>query len=151
MNNYINYLLSTSFFMLSACAPIAVTYKSDPPGATISGNRHGGGAFNLLAPATVTYPGLDNNFVGQKMECITIDSPSAHWPDGASVESTKLSLCYRNSEHTFRKPMKPIIPQLNQQSQAPNINLDDARKKCIDLGFKSGTEQFGKCVLQLSK
>ena len=36
----------------------------------------------------------------------------------------------------------------------PNASLpsyDDAKKKCSDLGFKSGTEGFGKCVLQLSK
>jgi tol-pal system protein YbgF len=31
------------------------------------------------------------------------------------------------------------------------LDLDSAKKKCVDLGFKSGTEQFGKCVLQLSK
>ncbi len=31
------------------------------------------------------------------------------------------------------------------------LDLDSAKKKCVDLGFKSGTEQYGKCVLQLSK
>ena len=31
------------------------------------------------------------------------------------------------------------------------LSLDAARGKCAELGFKSGTEQFGKCVLQLSK
>lgn len=30
-------------------------------------------------------------------------------------------------------------------------NLDVARKKCGDLGLKSGTEKFGECVLRLSK
>ncbi len=29
--------------------------------------------------------------------------------------------------------------------------LDWAKKKCTDIGFKSGTERFGNCVLQLSK
>jgi len=29
--------------------------------------------------------------------------------------------------------------------------INQAKKKCTDLGFKSGTEGFGKCVLQLSK
>ena len=33
----------------------------------------------------------------------------------------------------------------------PQINLDDAKLKCADLGFKKGTEGFGKCVLQLTK
>jgi len=39
----------------------------------------------------------------------------------------------------------------SNNSQSSNINIDDAKKKCSDLGFKSGTEGFGKCVLQLSK
>jgi hypothetical protein len=48
-----------------------------------------------------------------------------------------------------------LIKTKNTQSQ-PVVsqsvsNIDDAKKKCSDLGFKSGTEGFGKCVLQLSK
>ena len=31
------------------------------------------------------------------------------------------------------------------------LSLDAAKGKCVELGFKAGTEQFGKCVLQLSK
>lgn len=29
--------------------------------------------------------------------------------------------------------------------------MDEAKKKCSELGFKSGTESFGKCVLRLSE
>jgi hypothetical protein len=32
-----------------------------------------------------------------------------------------------------------------------NGGLDSAKQRCAELGFKSGTEGFGKCVLQLSK
>lgn len=32
-----------------------------------------------------------------------------------------------------------------------SASMDDYKKKCSDLGFKAGTEGFGKCVLQLSK
>ena len=31
------------------------------------------------------------------------------------------------------------------------LSLDAAKGKCTELGFKAGTEQYGKCVLQLSK
>lgn len=31
------------------------------------------------------------------------------------------------------------------------INIDNAKSKCDDLGFKRGTEPYGKCVLSLSK
>jgi hypothetical protein len=48
--------------------------------------------------------------------------------------------------------------KLNSQSSSSlqsnvtgSVTLEDAKRKCSDLGFKSGTEGFGKCVLQLSK
>jgi hypothetical protein len=44
----------------------------------------------------------------------------------------------------------------NQTHTPPLISfgkssLEDAKKKCIDLGFKPATEKFGQCVLRLSK
>lgn len=47
---------------------------------------------------------------------------------------------------------------LNNNSNTPNTptsptstSIDDAKTKCVELGFKARTEGFGKCVLQLSK
>lgn len=37
------------------------------------------------------------------------------------------------------------------QPATGNSALDWAKKKCIDIGFKAGTERFGNCVLQLSR
>ena len=37
------------------------------------------------------------------------------------------------------------------RADAEEAKFDNSKKKCSDLGFKSGTEGFGKCVLQLSK
>ena len=31
------------------------------------------------------------------------------------------------------------------------INMEDAKAKCVFLGFKSGTEKFGTCVLELTR
>jgi hypothetical protein len=44
----------------------------------------------------------------------------------------------------------------NQAQQSSSVNsrsipLDEAKDKCADLGFKTNTEEFGKCVLQLTK
>lgn len=44
-----------------------------------------------------------------------------------------------------------VLVLLFPMTASAQFDLDSAKKKCIDLGFKSGTEQFGKCVLQLSK
>jgi hypothetical protein len=34
---------------------------------------------------------------------------------------------------------------------ASKINMEDAKDKCKSLGFKTGTEKFGTCVLELTK
>lgn len=48
-------------------------------------------------------------------------------------------------------PTNPIIQNAPNTSQLNSLSIEDAKKKCLDLGFKTGTEQFGKCVLQISK
>ena len=37
------------------------------------------------------------------------------------------------------------------ESPSKSISLENSRKKCEELGFETGTEAFGKCVLKLSK
>jgi hypothetical protein len=51
----------------------------------------------------------------------------------------------------------PIRPSVHS-SQAPEtissplgLDISTAKEKCVDLGFKAGTEEFGKCVLKILK
>lgn len=58
-------------------------------------------------------------------------------------------------------PNYPIIAQISPVSNttetkpvaAPTstMSINDAKSKCSELGFKPGTEGFGKCVLRLSE
>jgi len=51
-----------------------------------------------------------------------------------------------------QKNVAPAIsetPQKNNQSNT--LSIDNAKSKCEELGFKTTTEGFGKCVLQLTK
>jgi hypothetical protein len=52
--------------------------------------------------------------------------------------------CVKNQPYT--PPYQP--PKV---VQTPPASIDAAKEKCTTLGFKAGTESFGKCVLQLSK
>jgi hypothetical protein len=45
----------------------------------------------------------------------------------------------------IQKPSPPSPSSTSQQ-----LGIDKAKVKCADLGFKLGTEGFGKCVLKLS-
>lgn len=65
---------------------------------------------------------------------------------------------YGNTYYGFvcQKPEASISAASPVIQSSPSLNntattLDDAKKKCSELGLKSGTEAFGKCVLQLSK
>ena len=43
-----------------------------------------------------------------------------------------------------------IVPAQKIQG-ASSISMDQAKAKCLDLGFKAGTESFGQCVLKIAK
>lgn len=51
-------------------------------------------------------------------------------------------------------PKNDTAPQFIKNpniQDVPILNLDDAKQKCQTIGFKAGTEAYGKCVLQLSR
>jgi hypothetical protein len=41
--------------------------------------------------------------------------------------------------------------QLSSSSVQNTLTFDQAKNKCIELGFKLGTESFGQCILKLAK
>jgi len=43
------------------------------------------------------------------------------------------------------KPASDIVPAIQAKA------MQDAKAKCVDLGFKVGTDSFGQCVLKLTK
>jgi len=44
-----------------------------------------------------------------------------------------------------------IAPISSNNPEPFKMSLDDAKLKCVELGFPTGTERFGNCVLKLSK
>jgi hypothetical protein len=40
-------------------------------------------------------------------------------------------------------------PQPQTSNKSESVVIDEAKDKCTNLGFKTGTESYGKCVLQL--
>jgi hypothetical protein len=139
--------------VLIGCAP-TVIYKSNPPGAIISGPAHGGGSYSYRTPHTLQYPSLASSF--KEGICTTIETPTVRWDDGATLAPYNVCLVHRSSELTLMKPApQPTYSQIIQ-SQPPlkdslEDGIKDAKAKCLDLGFKPGTETFGKCVLRISK
>ena len=58
--------------------------------------------------------------------------------------------CITADDYAYSEAKK--LEKIN--SERPKVNssmLENAKRKCLDLGLKSGTEGFGKCVLRLSQ
>lgn len=49
----------------------------------------------------------------------------------------------------IKKASETSTPNQNNTNNA--LTFEQAKSKCIDLGFKTGTESFGQCILKLAK
>jgi hypothetical protein len=82
--------------------------------------------------AAYEYPGLIKIFMGRSNQ--KIDESSSQ----ASFDSNTTTV--------------PAVPQTNVSATSSNtMNFESAEKKCAELGFKKGTENFGNCVLKIAK
>jgi hypothetical protein len=83
--------------------------------------------------AAYEYPGLISVYMGRANQKIDETSPQASF-----------------TTNTTTVPA-PSQPQQTVSDSKNNLNLDDAQKKCAELGFTKGTESFGNCVLKIAK
>lgn len=96
--------------------------------------------WNPVGPITLV---MDCNNSGRFFASDTTKS------QGFEEMTAVLNTVPRAMNHLVCSGYYPIVISNNQNS--PAINIDSAKSKCQELGFKQGTEPFGKCVLQLSK
>lgn len=62
-------------------------------------------------------------------------------------------LCTEKSSSTPQRVQAPVPESTYapETSTKPSLSINEASKKCKELGFETGTETFGNCVLKLSK
>lgn len=90
-------------------------------------------------------------------------------PNNWSWGQTVYALSFYEVSHTNQKieKFRPVInyvdPKVNlketkitkknivKEKNSNKTSLKNAKKECLDLGFKSSTEKFGECVLELIK
>tara|TARA_Y100001934_G_scaffold39083_1_gene45843 strand:+ start:509 stop:1249 length:741 start_codon:yes stop_codon:yes gene_type:complete len=83
--------------------------------------------------------GAQNN-LNKLEDQIAAKKPSLPSKSAAEKENERLR------EEIARLKGKPETPSLTDSS-----NMQEAKKECSELGFKTGTEKFGECVLQLTE
>lgn len=69
-------------------------------------------------------------------------------PQDNGIFRKKDGVQYFPSSYIERRDFVDALPT---KEIIPKATLVEVKKKCSDLGFKAGTEEFGKCVLKLSK
>lgn len=151
--------------MLQGCN-IGVNYRSNPPGAflTYSGANNttllSGSEGKGYAPLDVYYSQTEQYKSGG---CMSVSTPIAMWPDGSKLDSQQIEVCKNKAgSQSFLWAYVLTKPSSNQQFNQPTttqylqtpsqgMDLNQAKNKCNELGFKMGTEAFGNCVLKMSK
>jgi len=158
----------------SQCLTCSVTvWDSYGTGGTIYSDKNFGDETSVysVARAYCAERGLGPPNVGSRLDVLRNNS---NWEYGFSCVDTKVVTPtplenqevdrLRAEAEASRLRQRQLEQQLNQSRQQPiapvqaatptsvdRLSLDASKKKCGDLGFKPGTEGFGKCVLQLSK
>ena len=95
----------------------------------------------------------EENFFDKDKDSYVTISVDNHF--GSGIKGLRHNLC----SGVYANLVKPnlsaplVLPKIPSQVVTPKqlSPINNAKAKCIELGFKSGTEELGKCVLQLSK
>jgi hypothetical protein len=82
-----------------------------------------------------------------------LSSPNSNKPLPEEVK--KITIKESTAEkNTASEGKKLINKELSAQKSTTDLkfsSFEDAKKKCAELGFRSGTDRFGNCVLTLTK
>ncbi len=65
------------------------------------------------------------------------------------VEAEKLANMRRNEEENAARNLQRLASEKESANLAQSNALEQVKKMCVELGFKTSTETYGKCVLQL--
>ena len=65
------------------------------------------------------------------------NNPETHLANNSPLEKLRKELC------------ETITAHVPASKTTPKVSIDDAKSQCSDIGFKTGTERFGECVLEL--
>ena len=85
-----------------------------------------------------------------------VREPNNLYRCGNNKVSTNFDEYFTNEkrEHLQEKsqalvPPSTPTPATPTPTSIPKVSIEDAKSQCTDIGFKTGTERFGECVLEL--
>ncbi len=116
-------------------------------GEWTGGDRNGQGTFTFANGDKYVGEFKDDKYHGQGIG-ITTDGRRFEgiWENNNFIREAKVNLSGQNVQSTQTKQ-----DSNTSDTSANSFGVEDAKVKCLELGFKTGTERYGKCVLELSR
>jgi hypothetical protein len=116
-------------------------------GESKDGKSHGQGTFTFANGDKYVGDFKEDKYHGQGIG-ITADGKRFEgiWENGNFIREAKIKLPGQNVQSTRTTQDSNI-----SDTSANSFGVEDAKVKCQELGFKTGTERYGKCVLELSR
>jgi hypothetical protein len=147
----ISLIITVSF--MGACAVVNTVFVEDrkKPGpdanmAGIIGTSRPGGNLDDVRQTMI-----DNCADWGGLRTASVQQIPKSWKGGKMFTDYWQYNCNGLMQNPQQSPMllsTPDVPKINNNQ---NLSIDQAKEKCNELGFKSGTEVFGNCVLKVTK
>lgn len=114
---------------------------------------HGSSGFVSVASVQSNAEGRAKDFCGKEGKSIQVLQQQTSTPPHVLGNFPRVELIFIciNRKNVNEQPTKPEVGSKKDSSLATPISMEQARQKCLELGFKTETDSFGQCVLRLSR
>lgn len=114
---------------------------------------HGSSGFVSVASVQSNAEGRAKDFCGKEGKSIKVLQQQTSTPPHVLGNFPRVELIFIciDRKSVSEQPSKPEVRAKKDASMATSITMEQAKQKCLELGFKTETDSFGQCVLKLSR
>jgi hypothetical protein len=114
---------------------------------------HGSTGFVSLASVQSNAEGRAKDFCGKEGKIVKVLQQQTSTPPHVLGNFPRVELIFIciDKSKAVEQSNKPTPDQKNLPVGGSSATMESAKAKCLDLGFKVGTESFGQCILKITK
>ena len=114
---------------------------------------HGSTGFVSLASVQSNADGRAKEFCEKEQKVVKVLQQQSSVPPHVLGNFPRVELVFIcvDKKSSIDQSSKPVINPATPSGSLSSTSMDQAKTKCLELGFKTGTESFGQCVLKIAK
>lgn len=114
---------------------------------------HGSSGFVSVASVQSNAEGRAKDFCGRDGKAIKVLQQQTSTPPHVLGNFPRVELIFIciDKKNVAEQSNKPSAESKASTVGVSAVSMESAKAKCLDLGFKAGTDTFGQCVLRLAK